>query len=69
MEKAHASGGAEPAVITTSFKDGNAVLQEMGTEQMKQFLWVVISVMMYAEKDQRVLELWDSLVNLSLIHI
>jgi len=63
IEKAHAGGGAEPAVITTSFKDGNAVLQEMGTEQMKQFLRVVISVMMYAEKDQRVLELWDSLVN------
>jgi len=30
---------------------------------MKQFLRVVISVMMLAEKDQGVLELWDSLVN------
>jgi len=52
IEKPHASGGAEPAVITTSFKDGNPVLQEMGTEQMNQFLRMVISFMMYAEKDQ-----------------
>jgi len=36
------------------------MLQKMGTEQMKQFLCAVIAVMMYAEKEKRVLQLWDS---------